>query len=151
MKLRFIYEIATDRFFHLRLPAPCPRRLRRPARPPVPATWPHPGQTSPQRPLFHKPTLSWRHKSSPRAPTLPVLATATNMAGRAVTAVRASPSTLLPGKFAPSSTSPSSLAYKRPTRPSSRAETAPLRSVTPASRSSPWSSLLWPSTPRTNP
>ncbi|XP_039826480.1 uncharacterized protein LOC120688292 [Panicum virgatum] len=46
------------------------------------------------------------------------------MAGRAATAVRASPSTVLPGKFAPSSTSPSSLAYKRPTRPSSRSETA---------------------------
>ena len=84
------YEIATGRFFNL--PPPCTlstgdavRRRRPPGR-----TGAEPqAQTTSCAPGLPKTAPSWHHLGSPRAPAICALATAT--AGRAATAVRASP------------------------------------------------------------
>ena len=97
-------------------------------RTPALATWPPTrrasAQNQPRAPGLLEPGLPWQLPSSPRALPAPSPATVTAMAGRAATAVRASPGRPFPSKLAPSSPSPSPspLAYKRPARPFSRAQ-----------------------------
>ena len=102
MELWSNYKIATGRFFNL--PPPCTlstgdavRRRRPPGR-----TGAEPqAQTTSCAPGLPKTAPSWHHLGSPRAPAICALATAT--AGRAATAVRASPGRPFPSKLAPSS------------------------------------------------
>ena len=62
------YGIATDRFFHLRLPAPRPRRRRTPAKPPSHPTRHASAQNRSRAPGFAPNQLSWR---SPELDTRP--------------------------------------------------------------------------------
>ena len=54
------YEIATDRFFHLRLPAPRPRRRRTPAKPPGRPTRRASAQNRSRAPGLRGTTPCWR-------------------------------------------------------------------------------------------
>ena len=129
------YEIATDRFFHLRLPAPRPRRRRTPA------------QTPPGHPRVAPP---------PKTASAPLVCVAPLAAGDPPSSTRAcaSPSRQaaghlwppLPGQLAPSSPSPDSpspspWAYKRQNSSSFRApEPCPPSTAPPwpASAGAPW-------------
>jgi len=114
------YGIATDRFFHLRLPAPRPRRHRMPAKPPGRPTHRASAQNRSRTPRFAPNQLSWR---SPELDTRPRSSPARHDV--AMAEPHAAPGCALPGRAYPSRplsssprpASPPWRAYKKGHRP----------------------------------
>ena len=114
------YGIATDRFFHLRLPAPRPRRRRTPAKPPGRPTHHASSQNCSRAPGFAPNQLSWR---SPELDTRP--RSSPTRHDVAMAGLHAAPGCALTGRAYPSRplsssprpASPPSRTYKKGHRP----------------------------------